>query len=58
MRKDDIFVTIDLFEEKNIPKVINCLLLLEELARKRGFEPAMRNVDEFNDELTVDELLR
>jgi hypothetical protein len=58
MRKDDIFITIDLFEEKNIPKVINCLLLLGGIARKRGFEPLIRNITDFNEELTAEELMR
>jgi len=43
---DEPFLPIDLFEEKNIPKVINCLVLLDGAARKLGFQPNIQRVGE------------
>jgi hypothetical protein len=48
INRREIFEPIDLFEEKNIPKVINCLLLLEDTARRRGFKPVMLSFEEYN----------
>jgi len=40
-----IFSAIDLYEEKNIPKVVYGLLLLEDNAKRRGFKFAIRKLD-------------
>ncbi len=44
--KSNVFDGIDLFEEKNIPKVVNCLLQLEDAARRMGFKPLMRHIED------------
>ena len=41
----DMFQPIDLFEEKNIPKVINCLVAFEGVARKAGFSIEMKKLE-------------
>jgi len=58
--KVDIFTAPDLYEEKNIPKVINCLILLEASVRKLGYDlPPMRTLDpERLNAFTEEELLR
>ena len=57
----DPFSPIDLFEEKNIPKVINYLLGFESAAQKKGCKILLRRLDASlvtDDRFTEDQLLR
>lgn len=43
------FTTIDLYEEKDVPKVLNCLSAFEGIARKVGFKPELEKIEDEDD---------
>lgn len=53
----DMFVPIDLYEEKNIPKVVKCLASFERVARKAGFKIVIKPITEESVSMLIISLL-
>lgn len=68
--RDHLFMPTDLYEEKNLPKVINCLVQLEEAgiifprshlrskARKKGFAKHIQPINELSMDFTEVQLTK
>lgn len=58
MHRAQLFSPLDLYEEKNVPKVVHLLLVFAELAKKRGFETVLQHLNPLDVEFTEEEVHR